>query len=131
MFKLDFPNISLYALFKTLYFLFLSKYFFLGIRTSVYFDVGNKNPKLVVDGHTYRMFKKYDHKTVWRCSQYFGTRSDRCKSRISTTGKNVIISSDVHNHEIFCKPDKYYENMQCSDVNIIREVYDEYKELFK
>lgn len=107
------------------------KQFFLGVQSSVYFDSGNKNPKLIVDGQTYRVLKKYDHKTVWRCTEYFGTRTDRCKSRITTTGKNVVISSDLHNHVIVPKSDKLDHRMQCSNVNIIRENFDEYKELFK
>ncbi|KAF7282366.1 hypothetical protein GWI33_002744 [Rhynchophorus ferrugineus] len=89
--------------------------------SSVYFDVGNKNPKIILDEQSYRVFKKFENKTVWLCSQYFGTRTDRCKSKLTTTGRTIIVSADPHNHAIIPKRDKYYQNMQCQNVTIIRE----------
>ncbi|CAG9764334.1 unnamed protein product [Ceutorhynchus assimilis] len=108
-----------------------NSYLVLREKSTVYFGVGKQNPKLLVDGQSYRLFKKFELKTVWRCREYFGTRTDRCKSRITTTGKTVFISSDPHNHIITGTSIKRDENMRCSDVTICREIRDEFKELFK
>ncbi|XP_072393824.1 uncharacterized protein [Diabrotica undecimpunctata] len=58
----------------------------------IYFDVGQKNPKIIVDDHEYLMRKNKSGETQWLCNQYFHPKSDgRCKVKVVTRGKVALI----------------------------------------
>ncbi|KAL3277335.1 hypothetical protein HHI36_012686 [Cryptolaemus montrouzieri] len=48
----------------------------------IYFDVGKKNPKIILDGHDFACHIKELKKTTWICSAYYKTK---CKTRLYTT----------------------------------------------
>lgn len=77
---------------KILIFVILS--YFIDILGSIYFGIGRKNPKLVLNGFDYNKEKCHGESTAWVCSYYFKTR---CKARLTTKGKVVYVSND-HNH---------------------------------
>ncbi|KAH1028207.1 hypothetical protein HUJ05_001582 [Dendroctonus ponderosae] len=62
---------------------------------TIYFDVGTKLPKIVVDNHDFNFVRKSDTKTTWLCSSYFKTK---CKTRATTNGRMVQITGFRHNH---------------------------------
>lgn len=82
--------------------------------------MATKNPKIILDQHQYLIYRKGPHKTVWMCTHYFRSKENRCKSRLVTTGRNVTVSADLHNHEVSVKPERY-SNMLSQAVYIIRE----------
>ncbi|KAH1028208.1 hypothetical protein HUJ05_001583 [Dendroctonus ponderosae] len=90
------------------------------IRGYIYFDMATKNPKIILDEYQYLIYRKDTHKTVWMCTHYFRSKENRCKSRLVTTGRNVTVSADLHNHERSVKPERY-SNMLSQVVYIIRE----------
>ncbi|CAG9832637.1 unnamed protein product [Diabrotica balteata] len=66
------------------------------VSGTIYFDVGHKNPKIIVDRNSYLMYRKLPDKTVWLCTQYH--KKDRCKAKVMTRGRQAIIIGD-HNHQ--------------------------------
>lgn len=85
----------------------------------IYFDVGIKNPKIMLDDHDYRLYRKLPNKTVWLCSQYYVIDTQmRCKNRIETSGRVAYVSGH-HNHPPKHKKDKY-KNMLSQMVTIVR-----------
>nr|XP_023014970.1 modifier of mdg4-like isoform X28 [Leptinotarsa decemlineata] len=62
----------------------------------IYFCQGRKYPKIVVDGYTYIMQKRHDHKSRWRCAYCNKTK---CKAILFTFGKTVRLNNQhAHNH---------------------------------
>nr|CAH7732214.1 unnamed protein product [Callosobruchus chinensis] len=90
------------------------------VKSTIYFDVGTKNPKIILDGHVYLIYTKKTNKTVWKCSHYYKSKENRCKSTLVTTGRVVTVSRDIHNHASVPKMDKY-KNMLSQSVTIVRE----------
>lgn len=82
---------SFYILFKQLILI----NFFSGFYETIYFDMGHKNPKIVLNNYDFLCRKRMPDKTMWRCTHYF--RSDCCKIKLITFGRVVIISGN-HNH---------------------------------
>ncbi|CAH1102528.1 unnamed protein product [Psylliodes chrysocephalus] len=66
----------------------------------IYFDVGTKYPKIILDQYEYRIYRKESGRTLWKCRSYFGSKDgkDRCKSTLETSGKIVNVNADFHNH---------------------------------
>lgn len=62
----------------------------------IYFDVGTKLPKIIVDNYDFNMARKSATKTTWICSSYFKTK---CKTRATTCERMVYITGPMHNHE--------------------------------
>lgn len=76
--------------------------------------MGQKNPKLIVDGADFRFERKVNNFTFWVCSFYYRTK---CRCRLKTTGNTVIVNN-VHNHPIAAiSADK----MNSKQVNIVRK----------
>ncbi|CAG9856466.1 unnamed protein product [Phyllotreta striolata] len=65
----------------------------------IYFDVGQKKPKIIVDNHEYLMrFAKFGE-THWLCNQYYHPKTDiRCKVKVITSGKAAVVFGR-HIHE--------------------------------
>lgn len=79
--------------------------------------MATKNPKIIMDKNSYIVLRKEPTKTIWMCAKYFGNRTDRCKSKLITSGKDVYVSG-VHNHDpTITNPMK---NSLSQLVNIIR-----------
>ncbi|CAG9856464.1 unnamed protein product [Phyllotreta striolata] len=85
-------------------------------ENTIYFDVGNKNPKIIVDNYDFNMATKMPTKTKWLCSGYYKTK---CKARATTSGRMVQITG-LHNHAPRIDKKKY-TNMLSQTVTIIRE----------
>lgn len=86
----------------------------------IYFDVGIKNPKIMLDDHDYRLYRKLPNKTVWLCSQYYVIESHkRCKNRIETSGRVAYVMGQ-HNHDPKPRKEKY-KNMLSQLVTIVRQ----------
>ncbi|KAG5874950.1 hypothetical protein JTB14_018865 [Gonioctena quinquepunctata] len=85
------------------------------IQNTIYFDVGTKNPKIIVDDYDFNMARKTDVKTMWICAGYFKTK---CKARATTSGRMVYING-THNHDPKQKRSKF-TNMLSQAVSIIR-----------
>ncbi|XP_044262652.1 protein tramtrack, beta isoform-like isoform X19 [Tribolium madens] len=65
---------------------------------TIYFDVAVKNPKIILDGYDYLIYRKLPHKTVWTCSQYYTTlKQNRCKTKVTTIGRQAVVEGR-HNH---------------------------------
>lgn len=87
---------------------------FVDILGSIYFGIGRKNPKLVLNGYDYSKEKCYGESTSWICPFYFKTR---CKGRL-TTKRNVVYVGNDHNH----KPREIpIVNMSSKKVKIVRK----------
>lgn len=84
---------------------------FLGI---IYFDVGHKNPKIILNNNCYLIYRKLPDKTMWSCTQYH--KKDRCKAKVMTYGRQATIIGD-HNHAPTCV-NKYIKNMHSQTVTI-------------
>lgn len=69
---------------------------FLGV---IYFDMGIKNPKLILDDFEFLLLRKKAHEVVWTCRKYFHPKIDteRCKVRI-VTRKRMVTIFGKHNH---------------------------------
>lgn len=76
--------------------------------------MGRKNPKLILDGHDFRIEKNYDKSSFWVCTSYSRTK---CKARLITK-ENVVIFCNQHNHE-----PKHNDtfNLACRNVTIIKK----------
>lgn len=101
---------------------FLTEWRFLD---TIYFDVATKNPKIVLDGNNYLIYRKESIKTVWKCSHYFRSKENRCKSTLVTTGRVVSVSADLHNHPPPPQKNDKLKNMLWQRVTIIREARDQ------
>lgn len=86
------------------------------ISDAIYFDVGTKNPKIIVDDYDFNMANKSSTKTKWICSGYFKTK---CKARAATSGRMVLVTG-LHNHPPR-HTGKKFTNMLSQAVTIIRE----------
>ncbi|XP_019880613.2 protein tramtrack, beta isoform isoform X19 [Aethina tumida] len=64
----------------------------------IYFDVGQKNPKIVLNFHEYLIHKKEVTQTMWICNQYFHPKGERCKAKVRTQGRVAYIIN-THNHD--------------------------------
>lgn len=82
---------------------------------TIYFDVGTKNPKIIIDEYDFNLARKTEQKTMWICSGYFKTK---CRARATTSGRMVYVSG-VHNHEPKQKKSKF-TNMLSQRVKIMR-----------
>ncbi|XP_044262647.1 protein tramtrack, beta isoform-like isoform X15 [Tribolium madens] len=87
----------------------------------IYFGVGDKNPKIFLDGYDYLLLKKYPDRTTWLCTSYYGRlrEKQRCRSRIVTRGRVVYVSG-VHNHQPRVKSRNRYRDMISDVVRIVR-----------
>lgn len=85
------------------------------IVDTIYFDVGTKNPKIIVDDHDFNMARKAESKTTWICSGYFKTK---CKARATTSGRMVYVNG-IHNHLPKQKRSRF-TNMLSQNVTIVR-----------
>lgn len=63
---------------------------------TIYFGTGRKNPLLILNNYEYRVQRKMETTTFWVCT--FCGRT-RCKARLITKAKVVIMSFNEHNHE--------------------------------
>lgn len=88
-------------------------YYFLGV---LYFDVGTKRPKIILNYNDYTMAKQLASKTYWLCTQYYKTR---CKSRIITKDRMALVSND-HNHAPSCR-NVDVQNMVSLEVTITKK----------
>ncbi|XP_018573605.1 protein tramtrack, beta isoform isoform X24 [Anoplophora glabripennis] len=84
-------------------------------QDTIYFDVGTKNPKIIVDDHDFNMARKTESKTMWICSGYFKTK---CRARATTSGRMVYVNG-LHNHPPKQKRSKF-TNMLSQRVTIVR-----------
>nr|CAI5826243.1 unnamed protein product [Callosobruchus analis] len=89
-------------------------------QSTIYFELGTRNPKIVLDDHVYLIKKKDTKRTVWKCSYYFRCKENRCKSTLVTTGRVVNVSSDIHNHPPVPRKGNS-KNMLSQAVTIVRE----------
>lgn len=88
-------------------------YLFPGV---IYFGIGRKNPKLIVDGFDFSKEKTNGDRTSWACSSYPKTK---CRARLLTCGNVVHIIND-HNH--VPKDTVLWDQVSCSkNVVIIRQ----------
>ncbi|XP_044262660.1 protein tramtrack, beta isoform-like isoform X27 [Tribolium madens] len=62
----------------------------------IYFVPGNKHPKLILDCNDYVINRRLQNKTMWKCASYSRTN---CKSRVHTTGREVVVTKVAHNHK--------------------------------
>ncbi|CAH2014709.1 unnamed protein product [Acanthoscelides obtectus] len=82
--------------------------------------MGIKNPKIMLDDHDYRLYRKLPGKTVWLCSHYYINEKEfRCKNRIETSGRVAYVKG-IHNHQPRPRKDKY-KNMLSQMVTIVRQ----------
>ncbi|XP_056643960.1 modifier of mdg4-like isoform X27 [Diorhabda carinulata] len=81
----------------------------------IYFDVGTKNPKIIVDDYDFNMARKTSTKTMWICSGYYKTK---CRTRATTSGRMVHVTGK-HNHFPKHKGTKF-TNMLSQEVTILR-----------
>ncbi|KAK9884697.1 hypothetical protein WA026_007543 [Henosepilachna vigintioctopunctata] len=61
----------------------------------VYFDIGIKHPKIILDGYVFTCHRNKLSKTTWVCASY----KKKCRARLITSGKVVIMVGEGHNHE--------------------------------
>lgn len=103
-----------------MYFMFL---FFVDL---VYFQVGSKNPKLIVDDQDFLCIDRRIDKTIWRCCQYYYSSAFRCKVKLVTSGRVVEVVGE-HNHpaKLSKKIDK--NNMLSQKVTVVRSKYSQPK----
>ncbi|XP_030751932.1 protein tramtrack, beta isoform-like isoform X16 [Sitophilus oryzae] len=71
----------------------------------IYFEMGQKNPKIVIEDHDFLLKKKEQKSTHWICSQYYHPKGERCKVSVITTGRNASVRG-VHNHPGKVKPER-------------------------
>ncbi|KAK9884696.1 hypothetical protein WA026_007542 [Henosepilachna vigintioctopunctata] len=86
-----------------------------GFKDLIYFDVGTKNPKIIVHAFDFNLAKKTPNKTIWVCSNYYKTK---CKCRVTTSGKMVFIRAE-HNH-LPRKPIPKFTNLLSQEVTIVK-----------
>lgn len=82
----------------------------------IYFDVGTKNPKIIVHNYDFNLARKTQKKTIWVCSFYYKTK---CRCRLQTSGRMVYMRAD-HNHLPKEKCTKF-TNLLSQRVTIIRK----------
>lgn len=80
----------------------------------IFFDVGHKNPKIIMHNYDYLMYRKLTDKTVWLCAHYH--KKDRCKAKVTTAGKFALVHGG-HNHETTYRQ-KYPKHMLSRRVKI-------------
>ncbi|XP_023014947.1 uncharacterized protein isoform X8 [Leptinotarsa decemlineata] len=85
----------------------------------VFFQMGTKKPKLVVDSQDFLCSERKVGKTVWRCSQYYYSNSSRCKTKLITSGRIVEVIGE-HNHPVKVSRNRR-DNMLSQRVTIIRK----------
>ncbi|KAK9884695.1 hypothetical protein WA026_007541 [Henosepilachna vigintioctopunctata] len=92
------------------------------LNCTIYFDMGHKNPKIVLDNCDFIMHSREVKRTIWLCSRYFAgfTKTEgRCKAKLITREK-IVYMSGTHNHEPKIKCLKF-NNMLSQKVRIVRE----------
>lgn len=64
---------------------------------TIYFCVGRKHPKIVLNGYEFRMRPIPDslNKTLWICTQEPKTK---CKVRLQSSGNQLFVKNVAHNH---------------------------------
>uniref|UniRef100_A0A6P7H3S1 Protein tramtrack, beta isoform-like isoform X13 n=1 Tax=Diabrotica virgifera virgifera TaxID=50390 RepID=A0A6P7H3S1_DIAVI len=87
------------------------------VGDTIFFDVGTKNPKIIVDDFDFNMARKSNQKTTWICSGYFKTK---CKCRAATSGRIVYLTGS-HNHLPKPVEKKKLTNMLSQHVTIVRK----------
>ncbi|XP_072393814.1 uncharacterized protein [Diabrotica undecimpunctata] len=85
----------------------------------IYFDVGTKNPKIILDGHEFLIYKKEVSSTIWMCNHYFNKRAVRCKVKLITSGR-ILNFYGTHTHTPSTNKQSRLKNMLSQSVTIIR-----------
>lgn len=83
----------------------------------IYFDVGRKKPKIVIDDYHYLLRRKDVNCTLWICAEYYHPQGERCKVSV-ISGKGVAYIHGQHNH----KPRHgcgNYSNMKSRKITLI------------
>ncbi|KAK9884694.1 hypothetical protein WA026_007540 [Henosepilachna vigintioctopunctata] len=70
---------------------------------TIHFDMGTKRPKIIIEGFDYLILKREVNRTIWMCSKYFGTRTDRCIIYFDVGLKNPKIRLDNYDYIIYRK----------------------------
>ncbi|XP_023014984.1 uncharacterized protein isoform X41 [Leptinotarsa decemlineata] len=62
---------------------------------TIFFDVGIKNPKIILNSYDYLLYRKFPDRTVWLCSHYY--KKSCCKVQVVTCRREATIVGE-HNH---------------------------------
>ncbi|XP_023014959.1 uncharacterized protein isoform X18 [Leptinotarsa decemlineata] len=84
----------------------------------IYFDVGHKNPKIILNENDYLIYRKLPNKTIWSCTQYH--KRDRCKAKVMTGGRQATIIGE-HNHGLILR-NRPLKNMLSQRVTLRKAV---------
>lgn len=95
-----------------LYF-FVTLGYVLGRKAKIHL-IGNRTPRIVLDGFIYGINRRYQNKTFWLCSSYTKTK---CTARVQTSGSTAKLSND-HNHAPLSDT-KFLENNPFKIVTIL------------
>lgn len=90
--------------------------FFSCFLGKLFFITGKRYPKLLLEGHDFKVKHKVLNKTTWICCQYPLTK---CRMRLVTTGQDVFLREE-HNHPPLPKL-KRCEALSYKIVNIIKK----------
>ncbi|XP_044262653.1 protein tramtrack, beta isoform-like isoform X20 [Tribolium madens] len=82
---------------------------------TIFFDVGKKYPKIILNNYSYTVHKKLTNRTCWICPSYYKTK---CRCKVTTTGRVVHITGE-HNHGPNSDISKY-KNMLSQVVQIVK-----------
>lgn len=93
------------------------------VSDKIYFDLAQKKPKIILEGHSYLLYRKLTQKTVWLCSGYYTRTPSRCKAKVETCGKVATIMG-YHIHPQTVSREKY-ERMTAQDIVICRDPRDD------
>ncbi|XP_072393830.1 uncharacterized protein [Diabrotica undecimpunctata] len=69
------------------------------VKIYIYFR--NSSARIILDGHTFGLNRRYHEKTFWLCSHYSKTH---CRARVITFSNKAVIKNK-HNHEAGKLPD--------------------------
>uniref|UniRef100_A0A6P7HBH9 Protein tramtrack, beta isoform-like isoform X12 n=1 Tax=Diabrotica virgifera virgifera TaxID=50390 RepID=A0A6P7HBH9_DIAVI len=69
------------------------------VKIYIYFR--NNSSRIILDGHTFGLNRRYHEKTFWLCSHYSKTH---CRARVITFSNKAVIKNK-HNHEVGKSPD--------------------------
>ncbi|XP_044756238.1 modifier of mdg4-like isoform X4 [Coccinella septempunctata] len=88
-------------------------------QAKIYFDLAQKKPKIILEGHSYLLYRKLTQKTVWICSGYYTRSPSRCKAKVETCGKVATIMG-YHIHPETISRERY-ERMTAQNIVIARD----------
>ncbi|XP_063907093.1 modifier of mdg4-like isoform X31 [Zophobas morio] len=84
----------------------------------IYFDMGTKHPKIIMEDFEYLMLRKKVEETVWICKKYFHPITERCKVRVVTSQRMAYIYG-LHNH-LPCLKSQRHKDLLPQLVTIVR-----------